>query len=430
MTKFLHTPFLALVTLLLTFASAAQADRLLDRVAAVVNDQIILQSELELKTQQTAQQLQAQNIPVNDFAELQTQVLDNLIMETLQVQRARQLGLNVSDEEVNEQLTQIATQNRMSLLELRNRLNAEMANGFAKVRDDIRQKLLIQKLREQEVISRTLVTEEEINNYLQRSRLDTSNQEYHLRHILITLPESATVEERQQARAQIDELLKRLQSGELFSQLAVRYSKGSRALTGGDLGWLKEEQIPTFFAEAIQDLQPGQISPVINSPSGLHLIKLEAKRDANQQLVTQYRLHRFIVLSDNATAQSEIPPDIQKIAATTRSLADFQTLWQQFADIPEEVNAQSDLGWKTAEELPFALKQALAELSPNQVATPIATEQGWVLFFLEDVRELDINKANEQQQAIQEIRKRKANETFDIWLRRLKDEAFIDIRLQ
>ncbi|WP_038150742.1 peptidylprolyl isomerase, partial [Thiomicrorhabdus chilensis] len=429
MTKVSNTLIFTLLVWLIAFSSPSQADRLLDRVVAVVNEQIVLQSELETRTRETAQELMSQNIPVNNLQELQSKVLDNIILEILQKQRAQQLGLKVSDEEINEQLIQIATQNKMSLLTLRNRLNAEMPNGFVTLRNKIQQKLLIQKLRQQEVISRTLVTEEEINNYLQRSRLDSSRFEYRLRHILITLPESATETQRLEAKEQINDLAQRLNSGESFSQLAVRYSKGSKALTGGDLGWLKQSQIPTFFADALDGLEPGQVSPVISSPSGFHLIKLVEERDANRQLVTQYHLHRFIILSDNATQQSEVPMDIQQIVADTRSLDEFKQLATRFADIPAEVNQNSDLGWKTLEELPFGLKQSLLELAPNQIAEPIASEQGWVLFFLEEVRNFDINKANEQQQAIQAIRMRKANETFDIWLRRLRDEAFVDIRL-
>lgn len=429
MPRFARTLTFPLLALFLLAALPAQADRLLDRVAAVVNDEIILQSELEMRTRETAQELMAKQIRVNNLPQLQSKVLDNLILEVLQKQRAKQLGLSVSDEEVNQQLTQIATQNRMSLLDLRKRLNAQSPNGFLKLRSQVQQKLLIQKLRQKEVISRTLVTEEEINNYLQRSRLDTRNTELHLRHILITFPESATTQQREQARKKINSLADRIRSGESFSQLAVRHSNGSKALSGGDLGWLKQEQIPTFFTEAIQNLQPGEVSPVITSPSGFHLIKLEGERDADQQLITQYHLHRFIILSDQALQQESVPLDIQKMVADTDSLQAFENLKTEYSDIPEEVNAHSDLGWKTLDELPIQLRESLLTIEAGQIAEPVATEQGWVLFFLEEQRQQDVNKANEQQQAIQEIRMRKANETFEIWLRRLKDEAFIDIRI-
>jgi len=416
-------------TLLLMVSTNGHAEQLLDRVAAIVNDQIILQSELDLKTRETAMGLRAKNIPVSDLRALRTKVLDSLILEMLQKERAQQLELSISDEEVNEQLAQIAQKNNLSLLELRNRLNAERPNGFLNVRQDIEKQLLIQKLRQKEVISRTLVTDEEIKNYLQRSRLDTSNTKTRLRHILITLPESATTQQRQQAQQKIEDIARRIQSGESFQQLAVRHSKGSKALQGGDLGWLKQEQIPTFFAEAIQDLEIGQVSPVISSPSGFHLIKLEGKKDDNSQLVKQYKLHRFIVLSNDASTQTQVPADIQAIVDNTQDVDTFKSLNARFSDIPKSVNASGDLGWMSSKELPENLTANLDSIGKNRVANPIATDQGWVLFYLEDIRDFDATQADAEKKAIQEIRMRKANETFEIWLRRLKDEAFIDIRI-
>lgn len=430
MTSIAKKLFYSITTSLLLLASTnGVADQLLDRVAAVVNDQIILQSELDMKTRETAMSLRSQNIPVNDLKDLQTKVLDSMVLELLQKARAQQLGLSVTDEEINEQLTQIASKNRLSLFELRNRLNAEQPEGFSQLRQNIQQQLLIQKLRQKEVMSRTMVTDEEIKNYLQRSRLDNSNTKTRLRHILITLPESATAQQRDQARGQIDDIAKRLQIGESFQQMAVRFSKGSKALQGGDLGWLKQEQIPTFFADALADLEIGEISPVISSPSGFHIIKLVDRENDNAQLVKQYKLHRFIVLSSDAETQMVVPATIQDIVTNTRDVDTFKNLAQRFADIPAEVNAESDMGWLSGKKLPPELVENLNQIPVNSIATPIATNQGWVLFYLEGVRDFDEAQADLEKKAIQEIRQRKANETFEIWLRRLKDEAFVDIRI-
>lgn len=426
--KGLRSLFLALITSLLVYAPASQADQLLDGIAAVVNDQIILQSELHAKTLEAAQELNAKQIPVNNPAELRAQVLDNLIMEQLQKERASQLGLSVADDEINQQLVEIANQNNLSLLQLRDRLNSEMPDGFAAFRAKLHTQLLIQKVREQEIISRTIVTEDEINNFIQRNRLDNSQIEYHLRHILVTLPESATPADRDAALKEINDIAARIRSGEDFGQMAARYSKGSQALSGGDLGWLKKEQIPTFFDKALAALQPGQVSDVIASPSGFHLIKLESVRDSAREQITQYHLHRFVILDDNAR-QSRIPLAIRQLTEEIRSLDDFNALKNRYADIPEEVNDAMDQGWKTADELTPALRRELAQLQPNRMAQPIATEKGWVLYFTEAIRQVDAGENNERQQAIQAIRIRKANETFEIWLRRLRDEAFVDVRI-
>lgn len=420
----------SLATSLLFLASTnSHADQLLDRVAAIVNDQIVLQSELDIKTQETAMELRAQNIPVDDFQALQAKVLDSILLEMLQEERAKQLDLSVTDEEINEQLFEIASKNNLSILEMRDRINQDRANGFIELRDNIKQQLLIQKLRQREVISRTMVTEEEVKNYLQRSRLDNSNSQTRLRHILVTLPESATSKQRDAARTKINEVEQRLRAGESFEQMAVRYSNGSKALQGGDLGWLKQEQIPTFFASALASLKVGDISPVITSPSGFHIIKLEERLDETSQIVKQYKLHRFVILSDDAEGRDQLPANIQEIVDNTRDIDTFKNLHQKFGDIPKEFNTQSDMGWLSSTKLPPELIDNLNQIPVNSVATPVATNEGWVLFYLEAVRDFNESQAEVEEKAMQEIRMRKANETFEIWLRRLKDEAFIDIRI-
>ena len=422
--------FLSVVTSLVVLSATPTlaTETLIDRVVAVVNDRIILKSELNAQMFTKAQELAAQNIPVEDTDALQAKVLDSMILETLQIERAEQLGLQVEDQEVNEQLQKIAAQNKLSLMDLRNQLNIEMPDGFQKVREKIKHKILIQKLREVEVISRAQVTDSEIEHYLQRESLETSNIEIRLGHILIELPDSATPDQRKEALAKAQNLLKRINSGEDFSQLAVRYSNGSKALNGGDLGWLKQAEVPTFFAEAISGLKTGEVSQVIQSPSGFHIIKVIDQKDNALQLIKEYHLHRFIILSDNAD-QKNVPASITQLASALKSLEDFNGLNAQFSDIPKDVNAASDLGWKTTETLPMPIRNAVENLEINSALPPIATENGWMILFLEDTRIIDQKAVDKTQQAMQDIRIRKANEMFDLWLRRLKDEAFIQIRL-
>lgn len=312
-----------LLSLVLMFSTNLQAQTLLDRIVAVVNDEIILQSELKEEVDLALIELRQRQIAIPDPASLQQRVLDNMIMQTLQEERARQRGLRVSDEEVNEQLLQMAQANNLSLLQLIDALNRQMPNGFAQVRQDISEQILIQKLREVEVISQIFVTEQEVAHFIQRRQLEQNNFLYHIAHILITRPDSPTREQRQELENKVADIHRRLIAGEDFAQLAVRYSEGSRALNGGDLGALAFDQIPSFFADAIENLQPGEISPVIESPSGYHIVKLNALTEAGQG-----------------------------------------------------------------------------------------------------------NGITLEQEAIQAIRMRKANETFDLWMRRLRDEAFIEIRLE
>lgn len=312
---------LALI-LLLGFSNLLQANTLLDRIVAVVNDDIILLSELNEQTEQALAELRQRQIQRPDMTLLRERVLDNIIMQKLQEQRAKQRGILVSDEEINAQLSQMAEANNLTLLQLREALNQQMPNGFSLVRQQISDQILIQKLREVEIISQIQVSEEEINNFIQRRQLQESNEEFKLAHILITRPDSPSAEQSRQLEQKVQDIYQQLQDGAEFAQMAVRHSEASQALNGGDLGWLDLDQMPSFFIDAVTSLQPGQISQIIETPSGYHILKLNDKRRAENQ------------------------------------------------------------------------GQAL------------------------------------EQEAIQAIRTRKANETFDLWMRRLRDEAYVETRLE
>lgn len=406
----------------------ASAEQLLDKVVAVVNDQIILKSQLDSKMFEQAQSLKAQNIPISDTAALRSQVLDSLIFEILQEQRAKMIGISVSDDEINNQLQAIAQENKLSLYELRNRLNIEMANGFEKARERIEKQILIQKLREREILSQAQVTENEIQNYLKRQKLANNNTQIRLGHILIALPESATAEQREQALNTTKQLKQRIENGEDFNQLAVRHSDGARALQGGDLGWMNEQEVPTFFADAIADLSVGQSSAIIESPSGFHLIKLMDKQSTgvgNEQV--QYHLYRFIVLSDKVDRMNT-PQELLDITQSMDSIQDFQKLFERYPDIPKEVNAESDLGWRTLDRIPPVIQNDVAKMGAKNALPPLATDQGWMILYLDDVRKTTEASDQERKEAIQAIRSRKANEMFDLWLRRLRDEAYVQIK--
>ncbi len=407
----------------------AHADELIDRIVAVVNNEVILKSELsdEMLTQQQA--LKSQDIAMPDIEILQQKVLDSLILEKLQLERAKQLGIEIPDEQITEQLETIAQQNNMSLIALRKRLNLETPNGFNALREQIKNKMIIQKVREAEVLSKTHVSESEVKNLLNRQALSNRQESLHLGHILFELPDSPTPQQREQALQQAQAIHQRLKTGEDFRQLAVRYSDGSKALQGGSLGWLQRSEIPSFFTDAIAGLKTGEISQVIPSPSGFHIIKLIDQKQLNSNSERkQYHLHRFILPSDQALQQAPS----EKLVAQSQalhSIEDFNALRASYPEIPQEINQNSDLGWRSLEELPEALREKIQTLQPNQALPPLATQQGWMILFLEAIKTTPISSESLEQQAVQAIRMRKANEMFERWLQRLKDEAFIEIHL-
>lgn len=302
----------------------AQAEQLLDRIVAIANDEIILLSELEEETQETLFNMRERGIQPPSLDELMPRILDNMVLDSLQNQRAKIHGLSATDEEINQQLLQMADANQLSLLELRERLNQQMPDGFNLIRGQIQQQIIIQKLHEVEILRQIDVTENEVKNYLNRQNLQAGGQtDFRLGHILITRPSSPTPAERQKLLQKAEDIRQRLRQGEDFSQMAVRHSEGAKALEGGDLGWLNAEQIPSFFVAQLNGMEVGDLSQVIESPAGFHLVKLLDKR------------------SSGAVAVGE---------------------------------------------------QA-------------------------------------EQEAVMAIRQRKANETFDLWVRRLRDEAFVELRL-
>lgn len=418
-------------TALLPISSFAEPEKgqLLDRIVATVNDDIILKSELDRQVAETEKDLAARNVHIADLDQLKRKVLDKMIMDKLQMQRIKSRGIQVQDEEVLAQVEDIAKRNNLTVLELRDRLNLSEPDGFQHFRERIRQQMLFQKLRQVEVLDQTQVTEDEINNYLQRQSLIQNNYEYHIGHIMVNLPDSATPAQRDDAKKKAETILKKLEDGEDFSQVAVRYSEGTKALNGGDLGWLTTDQIPTFFTSIVESLKVGQLSGIIRSPIGYHIIKLLGKRDKGSKLVEQYHLYRFILLSDNAQKQAAPPKALVELANNIKSLEDFKKLNKQYSDIPASVNAHGNLGWQTIQQMPLQYAKAIAGVKPKHAAIPFATEQGWIILYLDDKRQQDLNAANKRKQAMETLRLKKANEAYEIWLRRLKDDAIIDINL-
>ena len=418
-----------LILLLSCSATASNNGILLDKIVAVVNDEIILHSELKHRVIKAQQELQARQVNTNIGQDFVLKVLDNMIMEKLQLQRIQQRGIKISDAELLEQIDEIARKNKLTTLQLRDQLNLAETNGFKTFSNNIRNQMLFQKLQQVEVLSKTQVTEGEITNYIQRQSLVNNNTEYHLAHIIVNLPESATPKQRDTAKKKAEKILSKLNMGEDFSQVAIRYSEGSKALLGGDLGWLGNDEIPTFFAQNVQSLEAGQHSKIIKSPIGFHIIKVIAKREKDSNIVKQFHLYRFLIPSDNALAKPHPPATLVELAENIDSLKEFQALNEQFSDIPAEVNANNDLGWLTIQEMPLSYAEAIYDLQVKKASKPIASAQGWEILYLNAIREKDLNLANKRQQAMNTLRRKKANETYEIWLRRLKEDALIDNRL-
>ncbi len=315
----------------------------------MVNDKIILKTELDMRMIQAREELRTRNINVADMDGLAIKCSTPWFGRAAK-ERIDQRGIKVSDEELLEQIREIAEENNLTVITLRDRLNLSQPKGFARFREQLREKMLFQKLREIEVIAKTQVTEDEIDNYIQRQNLVQNSTEYSLGHIMVNLPDSATPAQRDASRSKANEILQKLRQGEDFSQMAVRYSDGSKALQGGDLGWLGLDQIPTFFSPVVQNMEIGQISDLVRSPVGFHILKLQGKRNKDSDIVKQYHLYRFILLSDKAKDAKEPPQALIDLANRIDSLEEFKALNKEYSDIPASVNANGNLGWQTCKK--------------------------------------------------------------------------------
>jgi len=417
-----------LILCLLGASALAQDDNIviLDRIVALVNDGIILESDLQAEQSSIVLELQRakRQIPPPDV--LRKQVLERLIVAQTQLQRAKQLGIEVTDAQINEATQRIAQNNRLSLSEFRNTLLAE-GYDYLKLRSDLRRDLVIQQLRRREVEKRINVSEQEINEHLAVNRQETRKSvEHHLKHIFISVAEGADPETIAATRQRTDQIREELIQGVEFATLAARISEGQNALEGGDLGWRTFSQMPARFAVAVEDMQVGDISPPIRSNVGFHLLKLEAVRGEKRHVISQIEARQIMlsthVVRDDATAR-KILLDLRERALIGES---FEELARTYSEDHESASEGGSLGWFTADSKGAEFKAELAKMQPGDISQPFQTSTGWHIVQLQQRREADGTEEFLRSQAHQQLWLIKVEDETRLWLRRLRDEAYVE----
>lgn len=401
----------------------------IDRIAAVVNEDVILQSELDRATRNILTQYadRLDQLPPRDV--LERQVLERLIMVRLQVARATESGIRVSDEEVDAAVEAVARQNGMTLDQLRQQVARE-GGSFADFRNSLRDELIIQRLRQSFAQSRVSVSDAEVDAALENQQASGGLQ-YHLAHILVALPENATPEQIATGRQKIEGIKALIDKGEMdFAAAAVRYSDSQNALEGGDLGWRSLNEIPASFAAAISSMQPGQVIGPTRGPSGFQLLKLVETRDASQaapSMVTQYRARHILVRAkgeDDAAAKAKI----ETLRARIEGGADFAELAAEASDDKSSAARGGDLGWFTQDQFGPEFGAQVAALQDGQVSQPFRTPAGWHIVQRVGQRQADITDENRRAQMRELIGQRKLEEEWTRFLREMRGEAFVDIR--
>lgn len=409
--------------------SLSTQGQLLDRIAAVVNDGVVLESQLEDRMKEVTAQLQAQGLTPPAQSVLRKQVLNSLILEQVQLQQAQNDGITISDDTLNAALQQVAKRNGIAFADLPTALAQEGVN-YATYRDQMRDQLTIGLLRERDVLQRIVVTPREIDQFLSRQASQPSAQrEYDVSHILIAVPSDATPTQLAGAQRLANKVERLAKAGKSFASLAVAYSNAPDALKGGDLGWRKGTELPTFMTSVIPSLQAGEVSPVLRTPSGFHIFKLnkirhEGKKDIIEQIHVRHILLIPNALQDNATVRQRLEKLRQSILA---GKIKFSVAAASTSQDPGSASQGGDLGWESPDAYTPRFSAAIAKLKVGEISQPFQTHYGWHIAQLLGRRHYDETKEMKRLHAMEAIRASKADEETELWLQRLRDQAYIKI---
>jgi peptidyl-prolyl cis-trans isomerase SurA len=421
--------FRLLATAFFIFAGTAFAAEALDRIIVVINDGVILQSELDHSIAEARQQIKERGIADPPEDALRSQVLERLILTKLQTQRAAEAGIRIDDRELNEVVSNIAAQNNMNPQQFAEAVKKD-GQDYLAVREQIRDQVLVSHLRQKEVESRISVTDQDVDLYL-ATQGPEENTEYRLSHILIAVPDGAKSDERDKVRAKAENLLKRLNAGEDFAQIAIANSNGQQALQGGDLDWRKASDLPSLFATTAAKLSKGQISDVIEAGSGYHIIKLVDERGgSDHESVTETHAKHILLSANPLRDEEQTRAQARELYDRIQKGEDFAALAKKYSDDPGSKNGGGDLGFQPPGVFVPEFQSRLDQLKPGEVSPPFRSKFGWHIASVIERRTRDTTNESRRSRARTAIGQRKSNEEYDNWLRKLREEAYVEYRLK
>lgn len=401
----------------------------LDRIVAVVNDDVIVHSEMETRMRVVIEQLENSGVPAPPRDVLEKQVLEQLILDRLQMQIATNTGIRVDDETLNRQIAEIARQNNLTLREFRDILERD-GYVFAAFREEIRNQLIKTRVQQRQVQDRVQVTERDIDNYLAtREKQGGENPEYRLGHILIAVPDGASPEELAEAKDQAQDIVARLRAGANFGRTAAAESHGQQALEGGDLGWRKGGELPTIFEGVAPKLEKGEISEIIRSPSGFHIIKLLDVRGAGRHVIKQTHARHILVKTTEVLGANAVRGRLNLLRARILNGADFAELARASSDDPGSAVKGGDLGWLSPGDTIPPFEKTMDSLEVGEVSQPFETQFGWHIVQVLGRRDRDSTQEVRRGKAAETLQKRKVEEELQAWFRQIRDEAYIEYRL-
>ncbi len=419
-------------TTMLTPSPATAQSRvvLIDRVVAVVNDEVITRFELNNQKRAILAQLKRQGVTPPPEADLDTQVLERFINERVQLQHAKENGIRADDETVVAALQNIATQNKMSMAQFSQALKDDGLT-VEQFRDELKNDIILNRVRDREVDSRVVVTDGEIDAYMATAKLQGNLQaEYQLAHILVLVPEQATPDQVETRRKRAEEALRQIKAGTAFSQVAAVFSDTNDAAQGGALGWRKADRLPTFYADAAEKMAVGGTSEVLRSANGFHIVRMLDKKTAQVEktVVEQNKVRHVLVRVNELVGEAEAKAKIDRLKDRIASGAKFEDIAKLNSEDTSAARG-GELGWVSPGETVAEFEAAMKTASPKSVVGPVRTQFGFHLIEVMERRSQDVTTERTKTAARAALRERKSDEAYQAWLREVRDRATIEIKL-
>ena len=421
---------------LLLIAATVQAQQskprsivVVDRIVAVVNDEVITERELAARVDFALRQLAQQGTQPPARQVLERQLLERTINDRVQMQHARDTGTRVDDAELDRAMVKIAEQNKMTVAELRTVLAKDNV-PYDKFREDIRSEITLSRLREREVAQKIVVTESEVDNFIQSQMAQPGRDEFNVSHILVSVPEKATPEQIQERRVRAEQALAQIKGGADFRQVAAAVSDGPEALQGGLLGWRESSRLPALFLDALRPMQAGQLSELLRSSNGFHILRLNERRGgAAPVMVQQTRARHILIKTNELVSETEARNRILALKERLDNKADFAELARSRSE-DTSASRGGELNWLSPGDTVPEFERAMDALKPGEISPPVRSPFGWHLIQVIERRNQDMTKEGQRLNARQTLRERKTDEAYQEWVRQLRDRAYVEQRLE
>ena len=402
---------------------------LLDRIAAIVNDGLVLKSELDQQMTSVEKRLQEQKVELPSQSVLQQQVLDRLVLQEIQLQRAKHVGLTITDEQLNGALQEIAARNKIPFDQLPTALQAQGVD-YKTYRESMRKELTLSTLRQRDVIAHINVSPHELEQYMAREQNAAANDEFNVSHILLSLPAAATPQQLDDISHKAQDVASRAGKGEDFGQLAIANSNSQTALDGGQLGWRKGSQLPQFILDLVVKMKPGEVSEPVRTPSGYHIVKLNERRGGDAPvIINQIHVRHILMKPNELDDDATVREKLAKLRERILKGENFGGIAATASEDPGSAPDGGDLGWSGPGTFVPEFDKAIADLQPNEISEPFKTRYGWHIVQMLGTRTYDSTDDVRRQKAFAAIRESKADEETELWLRRLRDDAFVETKM-